>query len=169
MKSMSRPATTTLIPLSARLLQTSAIVLSKNHTIGAGITKVTLTTSKDLSQKPSLSYSLDGENYDVIPLVGAKSEWTGYIFIAYDSNEAVGSFKFRGVDMNGDVGDEITSGGIFLVDTLKPSAIDEISIFGVSKGIKIEWYFDEEYEHFNIYRSTLPNVDRSNRYKSTDE
>lgn len=152
------------VPITAR------ISLSGNNSyVDAGIVKVNLVTSDILSVKPTLAYSLNGINYDPIPLTGSDTNWFGYIVIPNDAGEAAGSFRFRGVDMDGAVGEEITSGEIFLVDTIKPKSIVDIRVFGESNTIKIEWHFDEAVSEYRIYRNVLPNIDYSDYYDDTDD
>jgi len=145
------------------------ISLSKSSPLSSGIVEVSVKTSKYLSSKPSLSYSFDSNRYEPIALSGSNDLWKGYLIIDADDGEKIGSFKFRGVDLDGTTGEEITDGEIFLVDTEKPSTINDIDIEGEDEHIYIEWRFKEDFSHFNLYRSKYPNVEYSDFYKEVSE
>lgn len=144
------------------------ISLSKNTPISAGVLKINLETTKTLSQKPLLSYSLDGGSYSQIPLSGGGNEWEAYIIIPSTVGEAVGSFKFKGIDMDGNVGEDIYEGEIFLVDTIMPSTVSSLIAIGQTGKVKLEWRFDEEVDHYNIYKANYQGVDYSDYYQKTE-
>lgn len=146
------------------------IVLPDNSPLRAGRIEIKLITSKIVSQTPSLSYSFDGISYNPLPISGSGTSWTGYLIIPNSIEEEVGSFKFQGRDIEGVQGTEITSGGIFLVDTLKPKTISDIKATGYEGKIDLTWHLDntEEINKFNIYRSTTPNLDYSDYYETSE-
>ena len=150
------------VPVSAQ------IVLTEGSPITEGRAELKLITSKIVSQTPSLSYSFDGISYDPIPLFGSGTLWTGYIVIPNSLKEDVGSFKFQGKDLEGVIGTEITNGGIFIVDTVKPEIITDIKAEGYEGRIELTWHFDDEDEidSFKIYKSTNPGLDHADFYKS---
>ncbi len=155
------------ILFSVSIPATAQIVLSEQSPLKSGKIKISLITSKVLSQTPSLSYSFDGISYSPIPLIGSGKSWTGYIIIPSNLGEKVGSFKFAGRDLEGNLGSEITSGGVFLIDTVKPKAVSDIESYGDEQGIRLKWYYEEEFESFNIYRSENPGVDYVDYYKNS--
>jgi hypothetical protein len=142
------------------------IKLSKESPLGEGKVEVTLVTSKVVGETPSLSYSFDGVNYAPIPLFGSEKTWTGYLIISSDQKEQIGSFKFQGRDIEGNLGTDITDGGIFLVDTVAPPTIPDVKAVGQDGGIKLSWSFSESVKEFRVYKSTSQNADLSNFYKS---
>jgi len=154
------------IPVSGQIVFPNSEV----NNIGSGKIEVKLITSKILSQTPSLSYSFDGISYNPIPVFGSGTQWTGYLLISSSGGEKVGSFKFQGRDLDGNTGTEITSGGIFIVDTIKPKTITDIKAEGYNGRIELKWHSEdsEEINKFNIYRSTSPQVDYSDFYKSSE-
>jgi len=142
------------------------INLEGGNVIGNGRVKVSVKTSKSLSQTPSLSYSFDGVSYNPIPLFGSGSDWEGFLTISESNVEKIGSFKFQGRDLEGNLGTEITSGGTFFVDTKKPATITNIRAVGYEGEIELRWEIDEELSDVRIYRSTEPGVDNSDYLKS---
>ncbi|MEM4331080.1 MAG: hypothetical protein QW273_03680, partial [Candidatus Pacearchaeota archaeon] len=135
----------------------------------AGQYEVILTTSTIPLETPSLSYTLDGVNYIQVPLVGENLRWKGYIIIPPNAGETTGSFKFSAKDLYGREGKKITKNSIFIVDTKKPSPISSISAESQEGQIKLEWFYEEEFKEFKIFRSNEPQVSYTNYYKSTDE
>ena len=136
-----------------------------NIHLKGGRTEINLVTSKPVSQMPLLSYTLNGLSYDSVPLIGVGSNWKGYIIIPLDSKEKVGSFKFGARDFDGVLGEEIISGGVFLIDTLRPGTIVDIRGIGYENNINLKWYLESDYSKFRIYRSTLQNPDYIDFYK----
>ena len=144
------------------------IVLSENSPLKAGRYEVTLVLSKPATQTPSLLYSFDNIVYNPIILAGSEKLWKGYLIIPDDLGEKTLSFKFSATDLRGRVGSEITSGSIYIVDTIKPKMISDIKATGYEGEIKLEWrYEDNDAKKFNIYRSTEPNPDYTDFYKTT--
>ncbi|HDK42396.1 MAG TPA: hypothetical protein ENG87_03385, partial [Candidatus Pacearchaeota archaeon] len=152
-----------ILPVSAQ------IILQNGSTVSKGMAKVNLVTSKVLSQTPSLSYSFDGISYNPVPIFGSGTQWTGYFIVASSSDKQVGSFKFQGKDLEGNTGTEITSGGVFIVDTQEPGTITDIKAESYDGRIDINWYLEEdEIDYFKIYKSTSRGVDNSDFYRTTE-
>lgn len=147
----------------------SAKILIEEEVLKAGRAEIKMTTSKLVSQAPVLTYSFDGIGYDPIPLTGSGVTWTGYLIISKDAGEKVGSFKFQGRDLEGNLGSEITSGNVFFVDALKPKTIGDFDAVGLSSKIELEWSFEEDIANFRIYRATEPNVEHSDFYKEVGD
>jgi hypothetical protein len=151
------------IPVSAQ------VVLSERPPLKAGSYEVTVITSKETIQKPVLQYSTNGIVFNPIPLFGTGKIWKGYLIIPGTIGEAVGSFKFEGIDLTGRKGERIEGESIFLIDTKKPELISTFRGTGLEGQIRLEWYMEEENEKYNIYRSTSPNIDQTFFYKHTDK
>ena len=149
-------------------LVTGQIVLSKNSPLTYGKVDLTLITSKLLSQTPSLSYSLDGLVYNDLPLYGSDTTWKSFLIIPKTAEEALGSFKLKALDLEGREGNQLTSGGVFTIDTLKPSTINYITAIGFDGKIELSWYYDENYKMFKVYRSINPNSDYTDYFNSAD-
>ena len=133
--------------------------------IKEGIIEVKLKTSENVQPIPKLYYKFD--NTDIrreASLEGSGIEWSGYIIITQKSNELVGSFEFSAKDLVGNVGTEITSGKLFIVDTLEPPSPKDLYVKKIGKNkVNLKWYYDgEKASHFNIYRSTEPYVNYAN-------
>ncbi len=143
------------------------IVLADGSPVKEGKVEVKLITSKIVSQTPTLSYSLDGISYNPIPLFGSEATWTGYFIIPKLTEEKVGSFKFQGKDLEGITGEEITGGGVFLVDSIMPDSVEDIKAIGYEGKIELIWFYENDFKEFKIYRSTSPSVDKSDFYKQT--
>ncbi|MBN4049141.1 fibronectin type III domain-containing protein [archaeon AH-315-M20] len=147
---------------------TAQISLSDPSPVKVGTITVTLTTSEDVKPNPILKYSLSGSSLINIPLSGSGSSWTGYIIIESSDNNKIGSFEFSGFDLTGNTGTVITSGNLFLVDTVTPSVPALLTATSKANGnIKLSWYYDgEDVDHYNIYKSTTEGVDKLDFYKS---
>lgn len=150
-------------------LISATIELSEESPVTSGIYEITLTTSKIASQTPLLTYSYDGVTYNPIPLSGSGSEWTGYLIVDDDLREDVGSFRFQGRDLEGNLGMEILEGAVFIVDTMNPDVLRDLTIEATTSRVTLEWFSekDEDSEEYNIYRSTEPGVDYSDYYRTT--
>lgn len=142
------------------------IVLLPESPLKAGKVELTLLTSKTVSQTPMLSYSFDGIVYNKVSLFGSENSWRGYFIVPESIGDAVGSFKLIATDLEGRQGDKITKGEVFIADTTKPKPISYINAAGYQGQIKLDWYFDEELKEFKIYRSTSPNADYTDFYKT---
>ena len=146
------------------------IVLDKQPPLTTGTVKVIVITSEDVYPAPTLQVSYDSISYTSIPLVGSGTTWTGYLIIPSSIGNSVGSFKFSAKDLTGNVGTEIKTGGIFIVDTIKPPLITDIQAIGEEGSIKIKWYYNtNDVDHFNIYRSTSRPVDYTHLYRSVTD
>ncbi len=145
---------------------TAQISLSDPSPVKAGTITVTLTTSEDVKPTPSLKYSLDGSTDVNIPLSGSGSSWEGYMIIQSSDNDKIGSFEFSGIDLTGNTGTVITSGNLFLVDTIAPSTPTLLTAASKTNGnIKLSWYHDgEDVDYYNIYKSTAEGVDKLDFY-----
>lgn len=167
--SASEPLETRVF-LRVNPLVNAQISLSKEAPLNFGRTDVTLLTSRLVSGQPTLSYSFDSSAYNNLPLSGSEKIWKGYLIIPGEIGNAVLSFKFKANDLEGREGSEITKGGTYVVDTLKPQVIGNIEATGYDGKIKLEWHFDnEDYSKFNIYRSDNPNPGYSNFYKNVEK
>ncbi|MFH1638492.1 MAG: hypothetical protein ABIB71_08755 [Candidatus Woesearchaeota archaeon] len=148
---------------------TAKITMDKDPPLGEGTVKVTVKTSENVVYTPSLSYSLDGVNYYAIPLSGSGNEWEGYFIIEEGDGVKVGSFEFEGTDLKGNTGNVVTGGKLFLVDTTKPKLVATIDAKTNAEGkIVIQWHYEYEIDHYNIYRSASPGVSYTDFYKSVD-
>ncbi len=151
---------------SVSLPITAQVIIKDGLPVKEGKVEVKLVTSKIVSQTPTLSYSLDGASYNPIPLSGSENAWKGYFIVSKSEEEKVGSFKFQGKDLEGSIGTEITSGGVFLVDTKKPDSIIDIKSIGYEGSVQISWFFEQDAKEFKIYRANSPGIDKSDFYKS---
>jgi len=149
------------------------IIFDKNPPFTQGTYKITLLTSKEVIQTPSLSYTFDGVKQNYIPLTGSKNTWTGYMVIneVEKSNALVGSFNFNSEDLKGTIGNLITKNKIFLVDTKSPERIRNLRAISKENGhIRLVWNYDdlsEEIDYFKIYRSSVNNINKLDYYDKT--
>ncbi len=148
---------------------TGQIELSEDSPLKAGDLELSLYLDKVVSQTPILKYSVDGENYRPIVLFGSGDSWKGYLVLEKDLGEGVLSFQMKAVDLEGNPGDELTSGNAFQYDTIKPKLITELEAISKEGEIELEWHLDEDVDEFNIYRSTLKNPGHTDFYKSVDD
>jgi len=160
---------TQVLNIELNLPPAASISLEKNTSykaISHGTYKLTLISSEELLSAPSLRFSYSNRIVNV-PLEGSQASWTGYLIIPSDEIEVVGEFMFSGMDKKGTVGSEVTSGKLFLIDTQPPGQPDTLKLVNENNKIRLMWnYVGEEPEHFNIYRSTTGNTDRTN-FKAT--
>jgi len=145
------------------------IILDQDAPLRSGKIEVSLSVSKPIFQKPSLSYSFDGIVYKKLFLTEENDLWNGYIIIPDDVGESILSFKFSAVDLGGKVGEIITTGESFLIDTTRPTTITDLSAVGYNGEIELNWYFDGEYNEFNVYRSENANLDYTDFYVSSSK
>ncbi|MGM5484483.1 MAG: hypothetical protein ACQEP1_01270 [Nanobdellota archaeon] len=153
------------------------ITLSDHPPVNPGVIQVDLVTSEKVVSAPKLTYELhDDEDEDnptrTVPLSGSGRFWEGEMIIYEDDLHKVGEFSYSATDYSGNVGNSISSGKSFLVDTLDPEEISEFEGESREDGsIKLEWYNDDdENSYFNIYRATVSDVDKLDHYaESTDE
>jgi hypothetical protein len=142
----------------------ASILLSEKAPLKEGKVALTLTTSKPTSQKPSLSYSFDGNVYNKLFLSGSGDAWKGFLIIPGNLGETILSFKFKSVDLEGRVSESIGEGESFIIDTTKPDTIAEIIATGYEGQIRIYWYFEGEANKFNIYRSEFGGIGYTDFY-----
>ncbi|MBR9705754.1 hypothetical protein GOV14_01845 [Candidatus Pacearchaeota archaeon] len=157
------------VVLRVNSLVSAHVVLSKDATINAGKVDVKVSTSKPVSQAPSLSYSFDALVYHEIPLFGSSNLWQGYLVIPKGLGEATLSFRFQANDLEGRLGTEIKSGGVFFVDTLNPGIVEDFQVIGEVGRIRLKWHFDDDLDEVNIYKSEDSNPDYIDFYKSVDK
>ncbi|MBU1850624.1 MAG: hypothetical protein KKH40_07890 [Nanoarchaeota archaeon] len=148
---------------------TAVVDIDKSPPLKQGKYEITLTTSEDVQETPTLLYNFqDDAGKKTISLTGSGSVWEGYLIIDSKSSETIGTFYFSGKDLTNLEGTEITSGKLFEVDTVNPLKIDSLEIEQDSNDLILEWYFDdEEIDKFKIYRSTDGSVSLNDLYDST--
>ncbi|MCW8965912.1 MAG: hypothetical protein OQK82_04380 [Candidatus Pacearchaeota archaeon] len=157
------------VSIGVNLLVSGSISLSEDEPLKEGKYDVTLLTSKYVSDVPILSYSYDGVNYNPVALSGSGKNFKGYLVVDEDFEEGFVSFDFSAVDLEGRVGDKIDSGAVFEVDTVSPVKVNAFFAEGYEDYVKLEWYFEEDYDFFRIYRSEDSNPDYTDFYKSEDD
>lgn len=150
-------------------LISARIELSEDSPISSGVYEIKVTTSKIASQTPLLTYSYDGITYNPIPLSGSGVDWTGYLIVEDGPREDIGSFRFQGRDLEGNLGTEISGGSVFIVDSVKPSVLADLKAEGTSSSVRLEWFNeDDDANEYRIYKSIEQNVDYSDFYKVTN-
>lgn len=150
-------------------LVSAQIVLSEEAPLKEGRVAVKLVTSKPVSNTPSLTYSFDGTTYKPIVLVGSSKNWEGSVVLDSSLKEGILSFKFSANDLEGRQGTEITVGSYFDYDLLKPVLITDIKAISDEGEIKLDWYYDDKFESFNVYRSEVANPDYTDFYKNVEK
>ena len=156
-----------VLEFEVKLPPTASISIDGGFRIKIGTHKVTLQTSEEMLSTPALQYQNQGSSGKIsMSLTGSGSTWTGYIVVSSATDDRVGTFYFTGQDLSGLSGSEITSGKIFIVDTTKPPAPEDIDAELDDDVVKVEWHYDgEDVDYFNIYRSTADNVDFVDLYE----
>ncbi|MCM2326019.1 MAG: hypothetical protein NDI94_06150, partial [Candidatus Woesearchaeota archaeon] len=134
-----------------------------------GTFEIRVEPSKELRELPKLYYRYtdDDEFRRDVSLVKDDEEYIGYVIIEDQIIPRSGQFFFEGYDLQGNKGTEITEGGAFLVDTIKPPSPTDVAIKAENEGVQLRWYYDgEEPDHFNVYRSTANGVGHIHYYDS---
>jgi len=156
------------IELTVDFKPTAKITLSDPSPIKPGVVAVTLTTSEDVKLSPQLQYALGSSSPVTIPLTGKGSLWKGYMVLSADSNNQVGTFLFKGKDMNDNEGTEITENNIFLIELagLDPPLLVDASS-NDDKSINLKWFYSNPGAvSFNIYRSLKKEVSYLDYYQN---
>jgi hypothetical protein len=160
------------INLELDLPPTANIEIKKNDSYPAikqGTYELILTTSKQLSQPPSLQLKYANQQIN-IPLEGSGQQWKGYLIINQEAGENVGEFIYSGVNTKGTTGKEVTEGKLLLIDTIPPQGPSTLNLLNTNNKIKLSWdYTGEEPNHFNLYKSTTGKTDKSNFETTTTE
>lgn len=149
------------LTFSVNLPPSADVDISGKSPLSADTYKITVITSKPLSNIPTLQYKYDDTTtYQEISLVGDDSQFTGYIVVPDSSDDRIGKFYFSGTDHDGLTGTKITSGERFIVDTSKPPVPSSIGVeIDEDNKIKLSWFYDgEEADYFNIYRKVSSGV-----------
>lgn len=147
---------------------TAVIELSKDPPLKSGTYEVTVNTNKEV-QSITLSYSFNNDaTQKTVFLSGSGKIWKGYMILEQGIGDSIGAFKLSAVDFNGNTGNIITKGELFLVDTTAPPSVSSLNAIPEKNGgITINWYYDGEIvKKFNIYRSNTEDVDRADYYES---
>jgi len=152
---------------------TASISLNPDQPLKEGTVKIELTTNEPLISTPELKYSFDDDSsLRNIALIGSGTSWEGYLVIKDEDNERVGSFYFKGYDLTNQEGTEITSGKLFLIDTLNPKVLQSISIENMDDKLKLAWEKpnSEKIKEYKIYKKTgSGGVEEVDYYDSTDK
>jgi len=153
-----------IVNLELNLPPTASIDIEQNNSYNAlnqGTYGLSLEASEPLSQAPELKLKF-GDRAISIPLEGSSTEWSGYLMIPGDAGEEIGEFQYQGTDTKGKAGTEITNGKLVIIDTTPPSYIPALKLANENNKIKLSWAYEgEEADHFNIYRSTAGNTDKT--------
>jgi len=145
------------------------IIFSDEPPFNAGLISFSLVTSRFVQGTPSLSYSFNGVSYSPIPLFGGGVNWQGYFIIPQTINEAIGSFQFNAIDLEGRQGSDITSGSVFIIDNVKPKTLVNFAAIGYQSRIELHWQTDDvDIVKYELYRTNSPNVGYSDFYKEID-
>ncbi len=162
-----------VITFDVNLAPTAEIYLEPSPPLKSERVYVELIASEDLASAPELSYIFDDDSSPkIVSLVGSKRRWEGYMIIRGTNIERVGSFSFKGVDLTGIEGTEITKGKLFLIDTNKPGPVQSIEVTNQYDRTRIAWAYSLEKNYniveYRIYRRVdSGGVDYVDYYKST--
>lgn len=157
-----------LVTISNR--PTATITLDRSGVLRHGTYSVTVKTSKDVQSNPSLSYYFNDDSTSrTVSLAGSGNTWKGYMIIDEDLGNKVGAFRFSATDLNGMMGNIITEGEIFLIDTIPPSEIENVQATVEEGEVHISWFYDgDDFESFRIYRSEGEYVHKSDFLKTSE-
>jgi hypothetical protein len=131
------------------------VVIDGKSPLKAGTYSLALHTSKSLATVPSLTYKYDNDaQLHSISLSGSGTDYSGVLIVDDGVPHRAGAFAFQGTDLNGLVGTELTSGGLFVVDGERPIAPTSITAESTDDAkIRVRWFYEgERAKRFNIYR-----------------
>lgn len=138
-----------------------------------GLIEIELTTNKQVQGIPSLSYSFDDAPSTTyrVSLEGHGSTFSGYTILPETERRRIGSFSFSGQSLDGIVGSQIEDGKLFILDGEIPGAVEGFKGQLLNDStIRLQWYhFDEDIDHYAIYRSFERYVTYADLYTITDE
>lgn len=163
---------TLTLNIELNLPPTASLSIDKNDSYQAityGTYELSLSTSEPLSQTPTLKLAYSNKIIN-IPLEGSSTSWEGYLMIPQNAGEHIGEFSFVGIDGKGTRGNEITSGKLIIIDTSPPTQPENLRLHNENNKIRVSWEYEgEDIDHFNIYRSTTGNTDKSNQKATSQE
>ncbi|MGB9748538.1 MAG: hypothetical protein ACP5OZ_02940 [Candidatus Woesearchaeota archaeon] len=137
--------------------------------ISYGTFDVTVRTSEEV-RNITFAYVLSSapSNTIIVPLTGSGREYKGFVLIEEDAGEQIGSFYVWMEDYKGNKGTEITSGNIFIVDTIAPKKISVFKATPAANSARLSWYSeDKDISYYNIYRSENPGLTELDYYTKT--
>ena len=134
------------------------------YLLKAGVYPIQLTSSEPL-QQASLYYMFnDQTSKHVINLIPNedKTVWNGYLIISKGTQNKAGSFYYSAKDFDG-----LTTSGVstmFLIDTIPPDAVDSFTYELSNNTVTLKWHhpYENEVDHYNLYKSTKPGVSYTN-------
>lgn len=145
------------------------LILSHKSPIGVGRIDLDLKTSKIPSGVPTLEYSLNSQEYKMIPLTGSLNSWRGYLIIDSSAKESILSFRFGATDLYGRKGNLITSESVYYVDTLPPGPVRDVRIESTGRNIELDWEDVNGADSYIIYRSVTSDVGLKDEYRTVEK
>ena len=168
--------TSKIIDVYVDLPADATITLDKNEPINAGNLKVTLDTSKSLSDTPTLNYYYESDPKKIysVPLQQtnstAQDEWTGKLIVPDTRSNTILVFQYTGFTLKGTKSTEISGGKTFDVDTQKPSKISIIRGDTKNNGILLQWHSDDnDIRNYRIYRSQGQSISELDYLTTTND
>ena len=162
------------IAFTINRIPTATIDLEGDDVKKAGTYELTLKTSEELKNIPKLSYTLqeDGKTKNIIlsEVNNEMDEFKGLLVVENDLGEDVGTFNFKGYDLDNNEGTSISEGRVFRIDTEKPPKIETFNAnYLEGQGVMLDWFFENEEDGltYNIYRSVSSGVDYTDFYKTS--
>ncbi len=147
---------------------TATISVEGGNPHKAGSYKVTLEASEPLSAVPQLTLTYQGGGSQRLSLTQeSPTRYTGLLIVPDDAGEQVGSFTWKGTDLDGTTGTAIKDGSLFIVDTIKPGKVETFKAVNGTDGVNLTWYYDGPETTFNLYRSTSSGVDYTDFYTTS--
>jgi len=88
----------------------ASIILSKSSPIKAGTYEVKLKTTKAVTIAPTLSYNFNTDStLKYVTLTGSGTDWSGYLIIAENTPDCIGTFHYSAIDDEGNLGNIINT------------------------------------------------------------
>ncbi|MCD6464121.1 hypothetical protein J7L02_01185 [Candidatus Woesearchaeota archaeon] len=131
--------------------------------------KIELVTSEPVNQ-PTLYYMFNDDTAKKqISLIGSETHWVGYL-IVQDVGEKIGSIYFTAKDYSGvETRDKVVA--LFMIDTNPPGKVLGVKYNVTNDYVVIQWQQPSDCDgcYYNVYRSTSPNVLKTDFYKQVCE
>jgi hypothetical protein len=147
------------------------ITIEGDEPLRADTYTLRLTTSVPLQETPMLTSTLqESGKTQQIALTGSGTAWEGYLIIPDAIEDTVISFAFSGLSTNGVRGTEVSTGRLFTVDAMPPTAPAGLSIEASSDRIHLRWADPEEDDaiaSYIIYRAGHESVTTADLHATT--
>lgn len=134
--------------------------------VKAGTFLVTVRTSEPLAGPPELFFIPEGKSRIDVPVQQLEPRvWRGQVTITPQTGDGTALFFIKAPDAAGNIGEAITAGKVFFIDTMPPSRPTNLNAITFPRGVvKLAWDIPPEPDvgRWLVYRSTREFTDVAN-------